>query len=175
MKVMVSVIPAAGRLRLRRLSPADTAGVQALCQRCADYFLLHEGTPPGPSAAGDIFEALPPGKSAADKFVFGVESAGGLKGIVDLVRDFPETGTWMLGLLLLEPSERGRGTGKAVHKALASWAAGCGAAAFRIGVVEENARGRRFWSSLGYLTQKDVSMRLGQKKHRVLVMTRPVP
>ena len=77
--------------RLRQLSERDLDSVQRLCEQCADYFLLHEGVSAAPTAAAEIFSALPPGKTQKDKFVFGVEQPDGtLAGIVDLVRDFPE-------------------------------------------------------------------------------------
>lgn len=58
----------------------------------------------------------------------------------------------MLGLMLIEPEERGKGLGNIVHEALVDWAKDLGAKSFRIGVIEENFKGMNFWSDLGYTT-----------------------
>ncbi len=157
---------------LKQLSERDLAAVQKLCGRCTDYFLLHEGAAASSGAAAGIFSALPPGKTKRDKFVFGVvNSDGELTGIVDLVRDFPEKSVWMLGLMLLAPEERGKGTGRAVHAALAKWSKALGAKALRIGVVAENEKGARFWNSLGYRKQDETVLQLGSKAHTADILT----
>lgn len=158
--------------RLRQLSECDLSGVQRLCGQCDDYFLLHEGTAAPSTAAADIFSALPPGKTRRDKFVFGIEKAdGALIGIVDLVRDFPEKGIWMLGLLLLAPENRGNGTGKAVHTALTQWSKALGAKSLRIGVIAENKESAHFWNSLGYRKQKETVLELGAQTHTTNILT----
>lgn len=158
--------------RLRQLSERDLGAVQHLCEQCSDYFLLHEGTPAPSDAAAEIFSALPPGKVRKDKFVFGVEKPDGtLAGIVDLVRDFPEKGVWMLGLMLLAPEERGKGTGKAVHEALTQWSKALGAKTLRIGVVSENKKGAHFWNSLGYRKKDAAVLKVGTKTHATDILT----
>ena len=41
---------------------------------------------------------------------------------------------------------------------------------FRIGVIEDNHKGRRFWSSLGYIKIKEVTVAKPEKVHTVNVM-----
>ena len=169
---MIRNISLTNGCRLRQLSEHDIGTVQKLCEQCPDYFLLHEGAPVPATAAAEIFSALPPGKTQKDKFVFGVERPDGtLAGIVDLVRDFPEKGVWMLGLMLLTPEERGKGTGRTAHGALAQWAKALGAKLLRIGVVEENEGGALFWDALGYRKQKETVLELGTKTHTVNILT----
>lgn len=169
---MIRKISLANGCRLRQLSERDIGSAQKLCEQCTDYFLLHEGAAAPATAAKEIFDALPPGKTRKDKFVFGVEKAdGALVGLVDLVRDFPENGVWMLGLMLLAPEERSKGTGKATHEALALWSKALGAKSLRIGVIEENKKGARFWDSLGYRKQKETVLKLGKETHTANILT----
>lgn len=118
-----------------------------------------------------IFTVLPPNKSYGDKFVLGVFTFDNkLVGIVDIVRDFPAAYEWMLGLMIIDPDERCKGIGKIVHKALSQWAINLGAKSFRIGVIQENYKGIKFWSSLGYKKIKEVDMEFIAKTHIVNVM-----
>jgi GNAT superfamily N-acetyltransferase len=50
----------------------------------------------------------------------------------------------MIGLLLIDPAERGKGLGKRVHELLTEWAIKLGAKSFRIGVIENNHIGIKF-------------------------------
>jgi GNAT superfamily N-acetyltransferase len=142
-------LPVAEGWSLRSLRPADLAGLQALLDRCADYFLTAEGRPPRPTEAQDLCTTLPAGTSADDKHLLGV-FCGELRGVVDVIRDWPRPRTWLLGLLLLDPRDRGRGVGAAVVAALDRWAASAGADRLRVAVVEANPRALCFWRSLGF-------------------------
>lgn len=142
--------------------------VEGLNEKCLEYYLLHEGVVPSSKEAAEIFSALPPGKGYEDKFVLGIfKESGKLTGLIDIVRDYPIEGEWMLGLLLIHPDERGRKLGKSAHEALAQWAVGFGARCFRIGVVEENCKGKKFWTGIGYEGIKKGSIKLGNKTHRI--------
>ena len=152
--------------------------VKDLNEKCSDYYLLHESEQPSEKHALEIFKALPPGKNYDDKFVIGIfkDNNGILKdkneliGIIDLVKNFPVDGEWMLGLLYIDPQERGKGLGKLVYQTLAQWAIKFGAKSFRIGVLEENYQGRNFWSSLGYQKIKESYKSSQQKIHIIHVM-----
>lgn len=144
--------------------------VEKLCEKCSDYYLLHDGILPSKKEIDKIFTTLPPNKSYEDKFVLGIYKFDKLVGIVDIIKDFPDVGEWMLGLILINPEERGNGLGKIVHKALSEWAIGLGATSFRIGVIEDNYNGIKFWSSLGYTKIKEVNMNFKINTHIVNVM-----
>ncbi|MFB0921548.1 MAG: GNAT family N-acetyltransferase [Oscillospiraceae bacterium] len=157
---------------IRLLTEADRSEVLALCARCGDYYQLHCGVLPAEREVDEIFLDLPDGKGYEDKFVLGVSSAQNkLVGVIDIIRDYPIQGEWMLGLMLLDPAKRGNGLGKAVHSALVEWAKRLGATSFRIGVIEENKNGQAFWAAMGYRKLKEVSMALLEKTHTVDVMT----
>lgn len=146
--------------------------VEALFERCSDYYILQNGTYPSKEDAKELFTDLPPDKNYEDKFVLGIfNSNNKLIGIIDIVKDFPTLGQWMLGLLLVEPNERCNGLGKMIHSALAEWAINLDATSFRIGVLEENIKGLSFWSNLGYRKIKEVTMDFTNKTHKVQVMT----
>lgn len=161
--------------KMKSLSLEDNESVEKLCEKCSDYYLLHAGVLPSKKEIDEIFIVLPPNKNHEDKFVLGIYGLySELVGIVDIVKDFPDNGEWMLGLMLIEPKERGNGLGKIVHKALIEWATNFGAKSFRIGVIEDNHKGANFWSSLGYTKIKEVDMEFTAKTHKVNVMRLPL-
>ncbi|WP_234123737.1 GNAT family N-acetyltransferase [Clostridium hydrogenum] len=145
--------------------------VYNLCVACSDYYILSDGVKPTNEDAKEIFAELPPDKNYEDKFVFGVfNNKEMLVGIVDIVRNFPEDGEWMIGLMILEPKERGSGLGKETHNAIAQWSKQLGAKTLRIGVIEENYNGIKFWTKLGYEEIKQTDMEFKSKKHIIKVM-----
>lgn len=157
--------------KIKSLSIDDCNDVKNLCQNCFDYYLMVEGVFPSKEDVDEIFMALPPNKNYEDKYVLGIfRYDNNLVGVVDIVRDFPTAGEWMIGLMLIEPCERGNGLGTIVHKTLSEWVADLGAKSFRIGVVEDNYDGIRFWTNLGYEKIKEVNMEFKAKTHKVYVM-----
>ncbi|MFD3157226.1 GNAT family N-acetyltransferase [Haloimpatiens sp. FM7330] len=144
--------------------------VEKLCEKCSDYYILHDGILPSKEEIDEIFITLPPNKNYEDKFILGIYKFDKLIGIVDIIKDFPTIGEWMLGLMLIEPGERGNGLGKMVHEALVGWAKDLGAKSFRIGVIQDNYKGINFWSALGYTRIKEVNMDFTAKTHVVNVM-----
>jgi hypothetical protein len=66
---------------------------EALCLRCSDYYMLHEGILPSTEKVKEIFTALPSNKSYEDKFVLGIfKDSNKLIGIIDIVKNFPDEG-----------------------------------------------------------------------------------
>jgi RimJ/RimL family protein N-acetyltransferase len=134
---------------LRALGGDDAAALQDLLERCADYFRLVDGREPTPGAADELLRVRPPGTDPGDKIVLGLGEER-LDGVVDLVRGWPEPGTWLIGLLLLDPALRGRGAGADVVAALDRMAATGGAERLRAAVVHANTRALRFWRAQGF-------------------------
>lgn len=76
----------------------------------------------------------------------------------------------MIGLLMIDPKERGKGLGKVLHKFIKDYVLMHKADKLRIGVVEENTNATGFWKSLGYDEIKRVNMSYGYKDNVVVVM-----
>lgn len=157
--------------KIKRLSKDDNKVVEELCEKCSDYYILSGGVFPSKEEINDIFTDLPPNKNLEDKFLLGVYKFEELIGMVDIIKDFPTIGEWTLGLMLIEPGERGNGLGKIIHKELIKWAKGLGAKTFRIGVIEDNHKAFKFWSNLEYIKIKEVEMDFKSKNHVANIMS----
>lgn len=139
------------RYPVKPLHLADAPQLQSLLERCADYFQLVGGADPKPGDAELLLTQLPPGKSAEDKFVFGVHNEQGeLIGVWDAVLNYPGDEDVWLGLLMLAPEYRGRGMGGELYLVFEAWAAGRGMRRVYLGVVETNQAAYRFWLRLGF-------------------------
>lgn len=157
---------------IKHLSGDDEMDVQALCERCSDFSELIEGRPPEKDAGKSILLDLPPGKELKDKYVFGVYKENDvLIGVIDIIKDYKETGEWIIGLLMIDPSERGNSLGRKLHNIIKTWVLEEHGKILRIGVVEENNRGYKFWCEMGYVEVDRVKMTYGDKEHTVIIMT----
>jgi GNAT superfamily N-acetyltransferase len=159
---------------VHQLSLADAALLQRLFEQCLDFNLLVEGRAPASNAAEEEFSEVPPGKSLADKFLFGlVNRQNDLVGCLDVLRGYPDAPTWWIGLLLLAPEVRAHGLGPQVLQGLAQMARASGAQAFMLGVVEENQRAYQFWARMGFeLVRTTEPRQFGNKTQTVSVMRR---
>ena len=151
----------------------DRAGdVQSLYERCNDYHLLHEGTPTRLAAGEEELTAVPTGRSADDKFPFGIYAANDqLIGYLDLFRDYPAPGEWWVGLLLLDPEFRGRGLGGRIFSAAMPSVADHGARAIQLAVLEHDAAALRFWRRQGFVEigRRPYQSQSAGKAHTVVV------
>ncbi|HEU5059915.1 MAG TPA: GNAT family N-acetyltransferase [Kofleriaceae bacterium] len=168
-----------GGLVARRIERGDEsarAGLQDLLERCADYMTLEDGAPPGPAAASDLIDALPPDRTHEHKHLLGLARAPGaaLCAVIDVVRDFPDERDWFVGLVLIDPAERGRGLGAAIMADLEDWLRQQGAVASYLAVLERNPDAQRFWSRQGYqLIDRRVRV-TGTREDPVFRMVKPL-
>lgn len=145
--------------------------VFGLCQRCSDYFLLHDGTYPEYDDAEEIFTSLPPNNTYEDKFVAGIFSPENeLSGLIEVVRNYPVADSWIIGLMFIDPEKRKNGLGKMSHDAIKNLAINSGATMLRLGAVEENINGVMFWTSLGYKKIKEEKRDYKKKTHNLYTM-----
>jgi len=157
--------------KIKTIEDNSLKEIERLIFECSDYYKLCADAPPSKDDALEIFTALPPGKQYEDKYSLGVfNTSNRLIGVVDIVKNYPATGEWMLGLLLIKPNERSNGLGRTIHAGLVEWARTNGAASIRIGVIEDNIKAEKFWFELGYVKIKTAVFEKKMKKSTVNVM-----
>ncbi len=154
------------------LTYEDVKAIQTLYEKCEDYMLLVDGHPAGENAAEEEFHDLPPGRSADDKFMFGIVSPlNELIGLLDVMRWYPDEVTWWIGLLLLVPEIRSQRVGEKVLKGFTEYVKANGGQAIMLGVVEDNERAYQFWSKMGFAFIRETEPRpCGNKTQTVRIM-----
>lgn len=157
----------AGGVRVERLVPEDRPRVAELCRRTTDFFELVEGHPASEASAAEVLEVAPPGVLATNKFVLGLRREGVLVGLVDLVDGYPAPGTWYVGLLLLDPAERGRGLGTLIWSELEAHIRHNGGHTVGLIVQNQNPGARRFWEARGFMVDGEVEQILPHITNRV--------
>lgn len=136
---------------------ADFDRVCDLADRAADYVRLESGRAPNLDFVRATLIDKPPTCGPEDIFLRGVERPDGtLAGIATSIRHFYERGDWYMGLLMLDPAERGAGLGRRVAEHVIAEARADNAPCIRIAVLDANPKALRFWERLGYRLEKSV-------------------
>ena len=157
---------------IRRLTPEDTGALQRLYDKCADYTWIVEGEPVSPTAAQEDMQAVPPGRSLSDKFLFGlIDSRSEIAGMLEGMRHYPDQGVWWIGLLLLAPEVRNQGIGRQLLSGFFEYVRSQGGNAVMLGVVEDNTQAYRFWQHTGFERVRQTDPHpFGKKMQLVYVM-----
>lgn len=130
----------------------DESRLQEFLERCSDYYLLHEDRPTPKDAARHELAAVPDGRSTSDLRLIGMTTASGdLVAVAQLLRDYPASGDWWIGMLLVAPSERGRGVGSLLFEHVMQLVRTEGARTLQLVVSSRNPRARQFWERLGFV------------------------
>lgn len=138
-----------GRFTVRRLNESDAPAMLALSEKNTVYYRYHA---PAPSLE-DMREgltALPPGKTTADKYYVGFFDGETLAAVLDLVLDYPETGTAFIGLFMLDTTYQGKGTGSALFSGIAGALARGGYKKLRLAIDKGNPQSEAFWTKNGF-------------------------
>lgn len=144
--------------------------IKNLYDLCSDYHIMCSGKNATNKDIAEIFEYTDK-KTMEDSLTLGVYNNEDLLiGIVDIFKNYPENKTWMIGLLLLSPSERNKSLGKIIHEEIKDYAISQGASNFRIGVLEKNVKGKKFWDSLGYKQEKITTIKMGNEEHNLDIL-----
>lgn len=155
------------------LSMNDYQLAQGLFEECSEFSLLVSGLPPKQTEGQDLFTDLPPNRNIQDKTVFGLFHQQKLIGILDSFKGYPKEEDWFIGLFLINPAFRNQGIGKRWLKAYQAFASENQASAIKLGVVEQNKDGRKFWEENGYSVEAIRSpMRFGVNDCTVLIMNK---
>jgi len=157
-----------------QLTRQDSDRLQALFERCTDFFELTTGQPPNPTAAEAEFGDVPASKTPEDLHVFGLcQRLDTLTGAMIAVQDYPAAATWWISTMLIDPADRSQGVGSAFYQGFERWLAAQGVTGIELCAIAPNLPGRRFWQRLGFAEIRQTPPRAyGQKTPTVHVYRR---
>lgn len=153
---------------------ADSAAVTDFFTLAADYVLLESGQSPSTEQTHAFFTEAPPGIDAATSQHFGLYLVDQqLAAIATVAYGFPNPDDAYIGLLLLDPDHRGKRLGQQMLDHLFSAAKTRGATRVLIAVLQENTKGHRFWSKMGFVEEmRSQPRQIGLKTHVQIRMAR---
>lgn len=162
--------------RVMKLGAAEVPALQDLHARCHVFLQLFYGHPPRPGDAAQLLEELPEGRSAEDKFLFGLypEGAKSMVGVLESIRGFPEPGEWFVGVLMLDPAHRNARVGTRFADAFERWVVGQGGRGLRALVQEQNPGALRFWQRRGFVITGMGQQRAHGRETTVMRMRKPL-
>ena len=168
---------AAGAIRAFEMDGNDVPALQGFFEQNPEYYLLVSGEPPTATEAHEeVHGPLPDGWPYTKKWIIGfADGPGTLVGIANVVSDLLAPTVWHVGFFLIATAYYGRGIGGPLYDALEDWMRREGAAWSRLGVVEGNLRGERFWKGRGYVeVRKRTNIPLGARVNTISVQVKPL-
>jgi GNAT superfamily N-acetyltransferase len=142
--------------------------------------LFHQAVAGGPatleSVREDVAARPPPEWPFTRKYMLLViDDAGGVIGAADILSDLFAAGVWHVGLFVVATALHGTGRPHAIYAALEAWMKARGARWLRLGVVDANPRGERFWRRVGYTeVRQRPDYETSGRKHLLHVMAKPL-
>ena len=155
---------------VRAFEARDVLALQVLFDEDPEHFALVGRTFP----VEEVRDALPPGRSPDDKFLFVLERDGCVEGMIDLIRGYPEPHIWHLGFIFLSKRVRG-GAGRRCLRGLYDWVRAQGGTVIRLGVAEPNARAHHLYVTEGFEFEmmREIDPE-AKRMRRTLVLRRPL-
>lgn len=137
--------------QVRRMTEEDLPELLALAQGNPTYY-EHLHTHPSLEGLREALTALPPRKTAEDKYFLGYFQEGRLMAALDLITAYPTPEITFIGWFILRKDLQGRGTGTALMTELLSFLKAQGFLHVRLGRVKSNPESRAFWLKNQFLS-----------------------
>lgn len=99
---------------------------------------------------------VPPNTSTDQKCFCLITENGNPIGVIDYIENYPDQDVLYIGLFLVDGKKHNRGIGSEIYKYIERIAMDEGYERIRLGVVQENIKGLRFWQKMGFITVKTV-------------------
>ena len=134
---------------VRRPTEADIPAILALQSGNPQFFRYHPPLPSEGSVREDL-SALPPGKTAADKYYVGFFSGGQLIAVLDLILGCPDAQTAYIGFFMTAAAVQKKGVGSAIVADIRACCKRLGFARLRLAIDEGNPQSEAFWTKNGF-------------------------
>lgn len=119
-----------------------------------EYFWITSGKMVGKEGLMDDLKALPPNCTSDQKEFLLIYYDEYPMALMDLITNFPDEDHAYIGLFLVEGAHHSHGIGEEIFEEIEKELRYRNFRRIRLGVVEQNKRGLRFWEKLGFVEQK---------------------
>lgn len=135
---------------IRRLHPGDVDALYDLASKNEIFYQYHPPFITRERLLEDM-EALPPGRTAEDKFFLGFFEGCRLAAVMDLILGYPEEGAAWIGWFMVERELQGRGVGTEIIQSCEAYLAKRGYGSLRLAIDQGNPQSRAFWTKNGFV------------------------
>lgn len=143
----------------------DKNEVTEFLKKNRTYLVYQDGQEVSEKTTRETFYGeLPIQKSYDDKQIIGFYHDKSLICIVDILKNYPIQNTWVIGLMLLDEEKRGRGIGEKVYKQVEHYLLKNEVEVIRLGVLEDNTIGKRFWKQNGFTENGESKLHFDNRK-----------
>lgn len=134
---------------VRDLLPKDA---EMVCEALKNNTIFYKYHPPVVTVESILedMKALPPNKGYEDKHFIGFFQDDALVAVMDLIENYPHTGTALIGFFAMNSNLQGRGIGTAIISDSASYLAQSGFEKVRLGIDRGNPQSKAFWTKNGF-------------------------
>lgn len=133
------------RYYVRELGENDVDMIHDMSSKNHTFYQYHPPFVTKESILADM-AALPPGKSADDKFYVGYFEKESLVGIMDLILDYPEKGIAFIGLFMVNTQYQNSGVGSEIIGEVIMCLKSLSYKEIRLGVDKGNPQSHAFWT-----------------------------
>lgn len=137
------------RYTVRRLTQTDVDAILTLCSGNPQFYRYHPPMATKTSILDDM-QAVPPGKTLADKYFVGFYDGEILIAIMDLITDYPNPATAYIGLFMVDAIQQGKGTGSMLIAECKQALRVEHFTALRLAIDEGNPQSKAFWQKNGF-------------------------
>lgn len=134
---------------VRDLFPTDAEMVYEALKNNTIFYKYHPPVVTVESILEDM-EVLPPNKGYEDKHFIGFFQDDALVAVMDLIENYPHTGTALIGFFAMNSNLQGRGIGTSIISDSASYLAQLGFEKVRLGIDRGNPQSKAFWTKNGF-------------------------
>jgi len=136
--------------KVRLIEDTDVPQVYMLCRRNPLYYQYCPPFVTEDSIRKDM-AALPPGKTADDKYYAGYFDGQRLIAVMDIIMGFPDADTSLIGFFMTDASIQNKGVGSRIVTDLCTYLSQLGISCIRLGWVKGNPKAEHFWHKNGFI------------------------
>ncbi len=134
---------------VRTLHQKDAMTVYEVLKHHTIFYQYHPPMVTVESIIEDM-AALPPGKSYEDKHFIGFFQDATLVAVMDLIENYPRSGTAFIGFFAMNINFQGNGIGTAIISSCVHCLAQLGFEKVRLGIDQGNPQSKTFWTKNGF-------------------------
>lgn len=137
------------RHTIRDLLPQDAEAIYEVLKNNSIFYKYHPPVVTVESILEDM-EALPPNKGYEDKHYIGFFSKDTLVAVMDLIENYPQQRTALLGFFAMNTHLQGQGIGTEIISESVAYLAQVGFKKVRLGIDKGNPQSKAFWLKNGF-------------------------